>query len=206
MVAILLLTHGASLQRLLAEPVPAPTDLTWHVEQATDNMVRWTVRMSGFDPVKEVREGGHTIPMDMTHNVGRAIDGLLKAESVTGKRTPPETLKTLKGVLFATLDNEAGFPATYDPNLKKKACSAHNIREAVQALLELAMRRDDQQATERLNKLLNTLLEITDEDGAYRPHVIAQIPLLAANSQPDGPAAFTDQGDLIYDPIEENGF
>lgn len=206
MVAALLLTHGAGLQQVPAEPVPVPTDLTWHVEQATDNMVRWTVRMSGFDPEKEVREGGHSFPMDTTHNVGRAIDGLLKAESVTGKRTPPETLNTLRGVLFATVDNEAGFPAAYDPKLKKTTCSAHNIREAVQALLELAIHRDDQQATERLKKLLNTLLEITDEDGAYRPQVIAQIPLLAANSQSDGPAAFTDQGDLRYDPVEENGF
>ena len=209
--AFLLLARCVGTHVLLADPAPVPTDLPWHVEQATDNMVRWTVRMSGFDPVKQVREGGPALLSDMNHNVGRAIDGLLKGETVTGKRTPPQTLETLRSVLFATLDNEAGFPAMYMADREKTVCSAHDVREAVQALLELGIRRGDQPALERLEKLLDTLLAITDEQGAYRPQVIARIPLLAANSRPedagalDG-AAFSDDGDRVYTRGGSDGF
>ncbi|MBI85889.1 MAG: hypothetical protein CMJ81_22055 [Planctomycetaceae bacterium] len=204
--ALLLLTHCAAPTLILADPAPVPTDLVWHVEQATGNMVRWTVRMSGFDPVKQVREGGPALLSDMNHNVGRAIDGLLKGETVTGKRTPPQTLETLRSVLFATLDNESGFPAMYMADREKTVCSAHDIREAVQALLELVIRRGDQPALERLEKLLDTLLNITDEQGAYRPQTIARIPLLAANSHPEDGAAFSDDGDRVYTRGGSDGF
>ena len=144
--AILLLMPVVGLGSVAEGPAPVPTDLKWHVEQATNNIVRWTDRMSGFDPVKQVREGGSSLLTDMNHNVGRAVDGLLKGEVVTGKRTPGQVLDTLRAVLLATVDNEAGFPAAYNRQLKKMACSPHDIREAIQALLELAIRRGDQQA------------------------------------------------------------
>ena len=204
--AILLLMPVVGLGSVAEGPAPVPTDLKWHVEQATNNIVRWTDRMSGFDPVKQVREGGSSLLTDMNHNVGRAIDGLLKGEVVTGKRTPGQVLETLRAVLLATVDNEAGFPAAYNRELKKMACSPHDIHEAIQALLELAIRRGDQQAMGHLDKLLDTLLRITDPEGAYRPEVIAQIPLLAANSKSQDMATFSDHGKLQYDPTESEGF
>jgi hypothetical protein len=62
-------------------PAPVPTDLKWHVEQATNNIVRWTDRMSGFDPVVMVREGGSSLLTDMNHNVGRASTACSRAKS-----------------------------------------------------------------------------------------------------------------------------
>ncbi len=187
-------------------PAPVPTDLKWHISRATDNIVRWATAMSGFDPVVAVRDGHPKSWIDLNHNLGRAIDGLLKGEASTSQRTPEQVVETLRAVLFATLDNEAGFPAAYDAESGRIICSAHDIREAVQALLELATRRSDRQAGEHLGRLLDTLLRITDDQGAYRPEVIAQIPLLAANSKSGEVAGFTDHSTLQYNPPEDEGF
>ncbi len=91
------------------EAAPRPTDLGWHVERAMDNIVRWTEPLMDINPADAVQEGiAGRAWFDLTHNVGRAIDGLLKGESATGKRPPEKVIEQLRALLFATLDNEAG--------------------------------------------------------------------------------------------------
>ncbi len=182
-------------------PAPRPTDLGWHVERAMDNIVRWTQPLMEIDPVTAVREGTETRPWsDLTHNVGRALDGLLKGQSATGKQPPESVINQLRSILFATIDNEPGFPAAFDRDQKQLTLMSHDLREAAQALLELAIRRQDQEALDRLGKLMETLLRITDEEGAYRPDVVDSIPLLRVRKPLGSLAAFTDEGDLIYEP------
>ena len=183
------------------EMAPRPTDLGWHVKRAMDNIVRWTEPLMDMDPVKAVREGTGSHPwFDLTHNVGRAIDGLLKGESATGNRPPEKVLQQLRSLLFATLDDEVGFPAAFDQDSQKRLLMSHDLREAVQALLELGARRQDQEALDRLGKLMETLLRITNGEGAYRPDMVNTIPLLRAEKPLGTLSAFTDEGDLVYDP------
>ena len=183
------------------EPVPRPTDLGWHVRRAMDNIVRWTEPLMDINPVEAVQEGTADRPWyDLTHNVGRAIDGLLKGESATGKRPPEKVITQLRSLLFATLDNEAGFASAYDRDSNKLVLMSHDLREAAQALLELGIRRRDQEALDRLGKLMETLLDITDAEGAYRPEAVHAKSMLRPEEPLGSRSAFTDEGDLIYTP------
>ncbi len=183
------------------QTAPRPTDLAWHIERAMDNIVRWTEPFKDVDPVEAVQKGMADRPWyDLTHNVGRAIDGLLKGESATGKRPPEKVIAQLRSLLFATLDNEAGFSGAYDRDTKKLRVMSHDLREAAQALLELGIRRQDQEALDRLGKLMETLLDITDGEGAYRPDAVHAKSMLRPEKPLGTWSAFTDEGDLINTP------
>ena len=197
---------SASFSRAGTGPAPRPADLGWHVERAMENIVRWTKPLMDIDPVEAVQEGiADRRWYDLTHNVGRAIDGLLKGESATGKHPPEKVIEQLRSLLFATLDNEAGFTTAYDRDSNKLVWVSHDLREAAQALLELGIRRQDQEALDRLGKLMETLLDLTDAEGAYRPEAVHAKSLLRPQEPLGYLSAFTDEGDLIYTP-PDGGF
>ena len=168
--------------------MPADVDLREPIERAMGYVERWAAPLAELDAAAAVASGDDRyIAEDLTHNVGRALDGLLKGREVTGRAVDGAVLGALRAVLFATLDNPAGFPAAwsrladfyYDGHPAGMTCSSHNLREAVQALLELYRADGDAEARGRLGTLLDTLLAITDDGGLYRADRIAGEPLLS---------------------------
>ena len=157
------------------------------IERAMGYVERWAAPLVELDAAAAVARGDDRyIAEDLTHNVGRALDALLKGREVTGRVVDGKVLGALRGVLFATLDNPTGFPAAwcrladfyYDGQQPGMTCSPHNLREAVQALLELYRADGDEEARRRLGRLLDTLLAITDAGGLYRTDRLAAEPLL----------------------------
>ena len=116
---------------------PVGPELKWRTERAMCYMIRWA------EPKLEAR-------VEDPHDYGRAVDGLLKGEAVTGKVPPEKVIEALRARLFACTENELGFP------FNKGQCDAHDLREVVQAFLELGIMRGDEQAFERLGKLLDS--------------------------------------------------
>ena len=165
----------------------ADVELREPIERAMGYVERWAAPLVELDAVAAVARGDDRyIAEDLTHNVGRALDALLKGREVTGRAVDGRVLGALRGVLFATLDNPTGFPAAwcrladfyYDGQQPGMTCSPHNLREAMQALLELYRADGDSEARRRLGRLLDTLLAVTDDDGLYRADRIAAEPLL----------------------------
>ena len=154
-------------------------DLKPRIERAMDYMIRW-VETSMAKRVED------------PHNFGRAVDGLIKGEAVTGKSAPPAVLDALRDRLLACTDNELGFPYAHD------RCSAHDLRECVQAFLEITVKSEDDEALGRLGKLLDSLLYLTDEQGEYRTERVGAYPMLR-NSE------FVDDGDPYISPPQNRG-
>ena len=159
------------------------------IERAMGYLERWSRPLVDLQAAVAVDSGdNHYIAEDLTHNVGRAIDGLLKGRAATGRSVDSSILDALRRVLFATLDNPTGMPAAwsrltdfyYPGQHAGMICSSHNIREAVQGLLELYLLDGDDEAHQRLIKILDTLYEITDEQGCYRSERIAEYSLLCS--------------------------
>ena len=157
------------------------------IERAMGYVERWAAPLAELDAAAAVAGGDDRyIAEDLTHNAGRALDALLKGREATGRAVDGTVLAALRGVLFATLDNPTGFPAAwcrladfyYDGQQPGMTCSPHNIREAVQALLELYRAGGDREARRRLGTLLDSLLAITDDGGLFRADRIAAEPLL----------------------------
>ena len=114
------------------------------------------------------------------HNYGRAVDALLKGAAASGTPAPAAVIDRLRAVLLDLTDNPHGFPRTgglADP---------HDLREAVQAFTELAAARDDRAARERLGRLLETWLRLTNPDGTWRADLIAAEPGLRHPGFTDG--------------------
>ena len=158
------------------------------IERAMGYVDRWAAPLAELDAAAAVAGGDDRyIAEDLTHNAGRALDALLKGREATGRTVDGTVLAALRGVLFATLDNPTGFPAAwcrladfyYDGQRPGMTCSPHNIREAVQALVELYRAGGDPEARRRLGTLLDSLLAITDDDGLFRADRIAAEPLLS---------------------------
>ena len=165
------------------------------IERAMGYVERWAAPLAELDAAAAVAGGDDRfIAEDLTHNAGRALDALLKGREATGRAVDGAVLAALRGVLFATLDNPTGFPAAwcrladfyYDGQQPGMTCSPHNIREAVQALLELYRSDGDAEARRRLGTLLDSLLAITDDGGLFRADRIAAEPSLS------GAVPFTD--------------
>lgn len=96
------------------DPSPKPTDLKWHIVRAMDYIKRWAYPLVQLDPDTAIAEGYDDYwGEQLSHNVGRAIDGLLKGLSVTEFPVETQLLDVLRSVLFASLDNDVGFPAAY---------------------------------------------------------------------------------------------
>ena len=168
--------------------MPADVELREPIERAMAYVERWAAPLAELEPAAAVAAGDDRyIAEDLTHNAGRALDALLKGREVTGRAVDGTVLATLRRVLFATLDNPTGFPAAwsrladfyYDGQKAGMTCSPHNIREAVQALVELYRAGGDPEARRRLGTLLDSLLAITDDDGLFRADRIAAEPLLS---------------------------
>ena len=167
--------------------MPADVELREPIERAMGYVERWAAPLAELDAAAAVAHGDDRyIAEDLTHNVGRALDALLKGREATGRAVDGAVLGTLRAVLFATLDNPTGFPAAWsrladfyhDGQQPGMTCSSHNLREAVQALLELYRADGDAEARRRLGTLLDTLLAITGDGGLYRADRIAAEPLL----------------------------
>ena len=167
--------------------MPADVELREPIERAMGYVERWAAPLAELDAAAAVAGGDDRyIAEDLTHNVGRALDALLKGREATGRAVDGAVLGTLRAVLFATLDNPTGFPAAWsrladfyhDGQQPGMTCSSHNLREAVQALLELYRADGDAEARRRLGTLLDTLLAITGDGGLYRADRIAAEPLL----------------------------
>ena len=167
--------------------MPAEVELREPIERAMGYVERWAAPLAELDAAAAVAGGDHRyIAEDLTHNVGRALDALLKGREVTGRAVDGAVLAALRAVLFTTLDNPIGFPAAWcrltdfyhDGQQPGMTCAPHNLREAVQALLELYRADGDAEARRRLGTLLDTLLAITDDGGLYRADRIAAEPLL----------------------------
>lgn len=158
------------------------------IERAMGYVERWAAALAELDAAAAVAGGDDRyIAEDLTHNAGRALDALLKGREATGRSVDGTVLAALRRVLFATLDNPAGFPAAwcrladfyYDGQRPGMTCSPHNVREAVQALVELYRADGDQEARRLLGTLLDSLLAITDDGGLFRADRIAAEPLLS---------------------------
>ena len=158
------------------------------IERAMGYVERWAAPLAELDAAAAVAGGDDRfIAEDLTHNAGRALDALLKGREATGRAVDGTVLAALRRVLFATLDNPTGFPAAwcrladfyYDGQRPGMTCSPHNIREAVQALLELYRSDGDAEARRRLGTLLDSLLAITDDGGLFRADRIAAEPSLS---------------------------
>ncbi len=158
------------------------------IERAMGYVERWAAPLAELDAAAAVAGGDDRyIAEDLTHNAGRALDALLKGREATGRAVDSAVLAALRRVLFATLDNPTGFPAAwcrladfyYDGQHPGMTCSPHNIREAVQALVELYRADGDQEARRRLGALLDSLMAITDDGGLFRADRIAAEPLLS---------------------------
>ena len=129
------------------------------IERAMGYLERWSRPLVDLQAAVAVDSGdNHYIAEDLTHNVGRAIDGLLKGRAATGRSVDSSILDALRRVLLATLDNPTGMPAAwsrltdfyYPGQHAGMICSSHNIREAVQGLLELYLLDGDDEAHQRL--------------------------------------------------------
>ena len=191
--------------------VTQPPDLGWHIQRAMGYIERWAAPLIHVDAAKAIARGHDSFGAeDLAHNVGRAIDGLLKGQAVTSRDADPEILDALRSVLFASLQNDVGLPAAYctvpnhyfDSSAAGMICASHNVREAVQGLLELHLSDGDARALQLLDRLLETLLRITDSSGYYRPERVAEHPLLVSG------IGFSDRrmyGDIFKAPTQDRG-
>ena len=190
---------------------PNRPDLGWHIQRAMGYIERWAAPLVQVDAVEAIARGHDSFGAeDLAHNVGRAIDGLLKGQAATSRDADPGILDALRSVLFASLQNEVGFPAAhcsipnhyFDGFAPGMACASHNVREAVQGLLELHLWDGDARALQLLDRLLETLLRITDSSGHYRPERVAEHPLLVSG------IGFSDggmYGDIYKAPTQDRG-
>ena len=188
-----------------------PPDLGWHIQHAMGYIERWAAPLIQVDAAKAIDRGHDGFGAeDLSHNAGRAIDGLLKGQAVTSRAADSRILDALRSVLFASLQNEVGFPAAYctvpnqyfDGSPAEMICASHNIREAVQGLLELYLWDGDARALQQLDRLLESLLRITDSGGRYQPERVAEHPLLVSG------IGFSDRrmyGDIFKAATQDRG-
>jgi len=195
----------------VSEREPHPPDLRWHVERAIGFIERWAAPLAGVDPVRAIAGGTDAYSSeDLAHNIGRSVDGLVKGGAATGRPVNVNLLQSLRSMLFASTDNDVGFPAAYcrtvgyyyDGSPAGMFCGSHNVREAVQAFLELHMRDGDPEAKRRLDRLLESLLRITDANGRYVSEEVEKHALLKS-----GMSFYDDKmhGAMYRGPVQDRG-
>ena len=181
---------------------PTPIDLAWHIQRGVEWFERWVAPMQEKDPVEIIAKGDdHYRHWELSHNVGRAIDGLCKGAEATGRDPDAPTLQTLTAVLYASLDNDLGLPSVYSRDWEQMVWQAHDVREAMQALLCLSARGSDEAYT-RLGRILDLWLSLTDDDGAWIPERIAKHPPLADLAHPDYLDDGTEPSDAIWPRLQ----
>ena len=155
-------------------PNPRDADLPARIARAMACVARWCERRLAegvLDP----------------HNYGRAVDALLKGAAASGTPAPEAVVEGLRAVLRDLTGNPLGFPQVDGQT------NPHDLREMVQAFTELATVRDDRAARERLGRLLDTWIRLTNPDGTWRADLIAAEPSLKH-------PGFTDERDGIESP------
>lgn len=97
---------------------------------------------------------------------GRCLLGCLLAEDVTGIPCPEPGLKILESFHRQQFDNEDHLNSYLDPSKdNQRFIQLHNLREGLFGLHHLAKGRNREWAREKADRMVETLLQITDEEG-----------------------------------------
>jgi hypothetical protein len=102
-----------------------------------------------------------------SHNLGRWWDAMLRLESVTGYRIPPDIEAAMLSNLKRYFDNPDNL--CLQPNLyanKKPEMDLHSFREGLLALNALVRYRNDTWAREKGHAMCLSLQRLTREDGS----------------------------------------
>ncbi len=154
-------------------------DLKRAIEGGMDNLIAWARPMTNVPAEKAVNHGHPALAhWHIRHNVGRAIDALLRGNEAIAKPIPEEIEAALRRYLFASLDNPTHFNAAFSAEEGRLVFHAHDVREAILALTALVHYRNDDQARRDLDNLLDALGRLVREDGTFDPEVVAGMPLL----------------------------
>ncbi len=149
------------------------------IEAGMDNLIRWGRHMAQGDPVQVVAKGHPDIPhWHVRHNVGRAIDALLRGGDVTAKPVPPDVEDVLRQYLFASMDNPTHLNGAFTPEQGRILFHAHDVREALLSLTALIQYRQDDEARQRAQDVLDAIERLTNEDGTFCAEVVARFPML----------------------------
>ena len=121
-----------------------PTPLQLAIEAGMDNLIRWGQHMAKGDPEQVITKGHPDIPhWHVRHNVGRAIDALLRGSDATAKPVPPDVEDVLRQYLFASMDNPTHFNGAFTPEPGRITFHAHDVRELLLSLTALIQYRQD---------------------------------------------------------------
>ncbi len=101
---------------------------------------------------------------DRLHNAGRGLHGLTMTEAVTGERVDPAVIAALSGFLLGLFELGDGLPSDAAGPTGKRACSLHNLREALNGLTAM-LRRGDDRAVAPARQLVRTLRRSLDDAG-----------------------------------------
>lgn len=156
------------------------TSLKPAIKAGMDNLIRWGRHMAQGDPVQVVAKGHPDIPhWHVRHNVGRAIDALLRGSDATAKPVPPDVEDVLRQYLFASMDNPTHLNGASIPEQGRIVFHAHDVREALLSLTALIQYRQDDEARQRIADVLDAIERLTNEDGTFCADQVARFPMLA---------------------------
>lgn len=155
------------------------SELDSAINRGMDNIISWS-RLFMRMPAEQAVNRGHPVrtSANIRHDVGRAIDALLRGSEATGKAVPPDIESTLRAYLFASMDNPTAMNGAYSNVKDRIVFHAHDIRESILALTALIKFREDDEARQYLDRLLAALDELIREDGTFDPDVVASMPQL----------------------------
>ena len=132
---------------------------------------------------------------------GRCLLGCLLAEEVAGIPFPEDGLKILEAFHQQQFDNNDHLNSYLDPTQdNRRFIQLHNLREGLFGLHHLAKGRNRQWAKEKADRMVETLLRITSEDGRLSLE-LAQNHGIAAPLVGHGPDAVTNG--CAIDPLVE---
>lgn len=129
-----------------------------------------------FFGIRLTREGYwylyHTPVFDVPHVIGRCLDALLYAETISRVQVPATFEEEMVRHFlpsFAESDHLNGF---IDPSDGQRRVLFHNLREGLLGLNALVRYRHDEQARSLATNMLGTISHITALDGALDPEAV----------------------------------
>jgi len=113
----------------------------------------WNCTFAGGD----VGRLTHAGPMDLMHNVPRALHALCMAQEATGEALDPEVLRDLTEHQLALFDEADELPGALDEKTGGRTVHLHNVRENLHGLTAL-IRRGERRAERWARRLVRRLL------------------------------------------------
>lgn len=112
---------------------------------------------------------------DGAHVPGRCLDGLLYAESITGKPVPDAVIQIYRKFLFQSFQGEDRLNGYMHPESKVRSIVFHNFREGLLALNALVRWRNDQEAKRIADRMLEAVNRMTNPDGSWNESTLTEL-------------------------------